>query len=62
MIKKFSKYLPEILPKTIDIKNPTQVLVQRVQLIRSPKNLDFFLIHSLEDSKIEPQTNIEVIP
>lgn len=57
-----SKYCVEILPKKSDMKNPTQVLVHSVHEIKSPKNLDLFLIHSLVDSKIDPQTNIEVIP
>jgi hypothetical protein len=42
--------------------NPTQVDVHNVQLINSPKNFDFDLIHNLVDSNIEPQTNIDVNP
>lgn len=49
-------------PKTNDIKNPTQVEVHKVQLIKSPKNLDLEIIHCLVDSNIEPQTRIDVIP
>jgi hypothetical protein len=49
-------------PKTNDIKNPTHVDVHKVQLIKSPKNLDLEIIHCLVDSNIEPQTSIDVIP
>ncbi len=49
-------------PRHIDKKNPTHVEVHSVQLIKSPKNFEFFLINSLVDSKIDPHTNIEVIP
>jgi hypothetical protein len=56
------KYCVEMLPKNSDIKKPTHVLVHNVHEIRSPKNLDLLLIHTLVDSKIDPHTNIEVIP
>jgi hypothetical protein len=49
-------------PKHSERKNPTHVDVQRVQLIRSPKNFDILLIKFLVPSKIDPQTNMEVIP
>ena len=49
-------------PKTMDIKNPIHVDVHNVQLIKSPKNLECFFINVLVDSKIEPQTNMDVIP
>ncbi len=49
-------------PKKIDIKKPTQVDVHKVQLIKSPKNFDFVLIHCRWFSKMEPQTKIDVIP
>ena len=57
-----SKYCVDILPKKSDMKNPTHVDVQSVHEIKSPKNLECFLIHSLVDSNIDPQTSIEVIP
>ena len=56
------KYCADILPKNKDIKNPTHVPVHKVHEIRSPKNLDLLLIHTLVDSNIDPHTNIEVIP
>ncbi len=34
-------------PKQMDMKNPTHVDVHNVQLIKSPKNFDFDLIHNL---------------
>ena len=34
-------------PRTIDIKKPTHVDVHIIQLIKSPKNLEFFLIQTL---------------
>lgn len=46
----------------MDIKNPTHVDVQSVQLIKSPKNFDFDLIQILAFSKMEPHTKIDVIP
>jgi len=49
-------------PNTRDIKKPTQVDVHNVQLTKSPKNLERFLINSLVDSKIDPHTIIDVIP
>jgi hypothetical protein len=49
-------------PKKIESKNPTQVAVHNVQLIKSPKNFDLVLINSLVLSKIEPHTMIDVIP
>ncbi len=49
-------------PNTIDIKNPTHVDVQSVQLTKSPKNFECFFMNVLVDSKIEPQTNMDVIP
>jgi len=57
-----SKYCVEILPKKSDIRNPTHVDVQSVHEIKSPKDLVFLFIHSLVDSKIDPHTNMEVIP
>lgn len=51
-----------ILPKTADKKKPTQVDVHNGQLINSPKNFDFFIIHDLTLSKIEPYTSMVVIP
>lgn len=50
------------LPKKIERKNPTQVDVQSTQLIKSPKNLEWFIIHCLVFSNIDPQTMIDVIP
>ncbi len=49
-------------PKQNDKKNPTHVDVHRVQLIKSPKKTEFLLINSLVDSKMDPHTNIDVIP
>jgi len=49
-------------PKHNDIKKPTQVDVQRVHDIKSPKNFDLLLIKSLVLSKIEPHTTIDVNP
>ena len=46
----------------MDMKKPTHVDVQSVHEIRSPKNLDFFLMNSRVDSNIEPHTKIDVIP
>ena len=49
-------------PKTMDIKKPTHVDVHKVQVIKSPKNLECFLMKFLVDSNILPQTSMEVIP
>ena len=49
-------------PRISDIKKPTQVEVHNVHEIKSPKNLEYFLMNCLEDSKIVPHTKIDVIP
>jgi len=56
------KYRVANPPKHIERKKPTQVPVQSVHCINSPKNPECNLIHSLGLSKIEPHTNIEVNP
>jgi hypothetical protein len=61
-MKKLSKNCLLKLPKTNDIKKPTHVEVHSVHSIRSPKNLECFFINVLMGSKIEPQTNMDVIP
>jgi hypothetical protein len=43
-----------MLPNIIDMKKPTQVDVHIMQLIKSPKNLELFLIQALCFSKIDP--------
>jgi hypothetical protein len=62
IIQKVSKNIVVILPKISDIKNPTQVDVHNVQLIKSPKNFECAFIHIRWFSKIAPQTSILVIP
>ena len=52
----------DIPPKQSEKKNPIHVDVHKVQLIKSPKNFEYFFIVSLSFSKIDPQTKIDVIP
>lgn len=41
-------------PRVIDMKKPTHVDVHNMHEIKSPKNFEFRLIHSLDFSKMEP--------
>jgi hypothetical protein len=57
-----SKYVVDNPPKHNERKNPTHVLVQSVQLIKSPKKLECSFILFLRFSNIDPHTKIDVIP